>query len=228
MTTNIQVDSRELNKQLEPTEVLRFIGYDKTLPTTSGKEIRDYCPIHKGDKQKSLSISKENHTYICHSCGEKGDLIDLYAKSLNLEFRDAIEQLVAQFQTALPTKKKIPKPPGVRFGKDGRGNHSLVIPFYNVEGELQTMQFINEQEKFFLKESSYKISFSLLGDIMENGHVYIAEGVATATTIREAIEKNTLLLLWVPQVTSPTSLPLYEKNIHPLVSSSLLITAKQP
>lgn len=231
MTTTTQVDARELNKQLEPTEVLRFIGYHKTSPTTSGKEIRDYCPIHKGDKQKSLSISQENHTYICHSCGEKGDLIDLYAKSSSLEFRDAMEQLVAQFQpnylsftrepSSLPkpphttsnvhtnasiqdrwemcsetgehpylSKKKISRPPGARFGKDDRGNHALVIPFYNVKGELQTIQFINEQGKFFLKGNSYKGSFFLLGDIIEDGHVYIAEGVATAMTIWEAVEKK--------------------------------------
>ncbi len=225
------MNARELNEQLEPTEVLRFIGYHKSSPTASGKEIRDYCPIHKGNKQKSLSISQENHLYICHSCNATGDLIDLYAKSSGLEFRDAVEQLASQFHPhhlsftrepssapKLPhktssehskisvndrwnkcsetgkhpylSKKKISSPPGVRFGQDDHGNHSLVIPFYNAERRLQTLQFINEHGKFFLKDISYLSSFFLLGDIKEGEQLYIAEGVATAMTIWEALEKK--------------------------------------
>ena len=225
------MDAKELNGLIEPTELLRLIAYSKSSPKISGKEIRDYCPIHQGDNQRSLAISQENHSYICHSCGAKGDLIDLYVKSSGIEFRDAIEQLAAQFQlhhlssnnktTSISkpahtpntepsstsvlerwsrcsetgmhpylSKKKISKPPGVRFGKDDRGNHSLVTPFYDVEGKLQTIQFVNEQHKLFLKGSRCQGSFFLLGDIIENGHVYIAEGVATAMTIWEALEKK--------------------------------------
>lgn len=225
------MDAKELNGLIEPTELLRLIAYSKSSPQISGKEIRDFCPIHQGDNQRSLAISQENHSYICHNCREKGDLIDLYAKSFGIEFRDAIEQLAAQFQphhlslnnktrsTSKPaytsniessstsvherwrrcletgehpylSKKKISKPPGVRFGKDDRDNHALVVPFYNLEGELQTMQFINEHGKFFLKGSSYKGSFFLLGDIIKSSQVYIAEGVATAMTIWEALEKK--------------------------------------
>ena len=75
----------EINKNLDPVEVLNFIGYEGSKPSLSGGEVRDYCPIHKGDKQQSLSINKGDNVGCCHSCGFRGNLIQIYktAKGIN-------------------------------------------------------------------------------------------------------------------------------------------------
>ncbi len=114
------IDAAELNNRIDPVELLTHIGYHKSKPKTSNGETRDFCPIHGGDKQQSLAISQENHTYYCHSCFEGGDLIDLYCKAKKIEFKDAIVELASIFhvypsvfqERSNYTKEKPPtKPP---------------------------------------------------------------------------------------------------------------------
>ncbi len=232
MTVISQIEAKELNEQIDPLEILRLIGYHKSSPKISGNEVRDFCPIHQGDNQRSLSINQENHLYICHNCGARGDLIDLYVKATAIAFPEALENLSSYFQpnslfkkeppfssqlsvsqkTPTPSstlspqerwnkcskegnhhylaKKKISFPPGIRFGQDDRGNHSIVVPFCDVDGHLQTLQFINEQGKFFLKGHSCSDSFFTLGSLQDSSPIYIAEGMATAVTIWEALEQQ--------------------------------------
>jgi|GEM_PF-2864544 len=89
------IDKEELKKHMEPILVLQLIGYSKSSPQKHGSEIRDFCPIHRGDKQRSLAIHMTSGLFICHTCGEKGDLIDLYRKSLDLSFPQALHNLAA-------------------------------------------------------------------------------------------------------------------------------------
>ena len=49
-TTAHKIEAKDLNEWLDPLEVLRIIGYEKSKPKTSGGEIRDYCPIHEEPK----------------------------------------------------------------------------------------------------------------------------------------------------------------------------------
>lgn len=239
-----KIDAKELNEQIDPIEFLQLIGYKNSNPHTSGDEVRDYCPIHGGDKQRSLAISISKKAFICHSCGESGDLINLYMKATGTDFPTAITQLASHFAIELPTnpyqanssnlpqrkapytpyttpttsdakedtnnnlaaiawseasdegtheyfaKKKIEPCPGVRYGKDQRGNWSIVVPFYTADGEIQTLQYINDIGKFFLSGCSKKGGFFSLGHIVDGGKVYVAEGLATAATIWEALGKE--------------------------------------
>jgi phage/plasmid primase-like uncharacterized protein len=89
-------------------------------------------------------------------------------------------------------KKQVNAWPGLRFGKDERGNHSIIIPFHDLEGHLQTIQFINNGGKFFLKGHSFIGSFYKVGQIERT--VFLGEGAATMLTIWEALEKQATII----------------------------------
>ena len=60
----------------------------------------------------------------------------------------------------------------------------LLLPLYNENGELCSLQFINANgDKWFKKDSSVKACFFIIGEVSEK--IYIAEGYATAATIHE-------------------------------------------
>lgn len=260
MKTSNSINPKELNEKIDPIELLRLIGYKKSSPKESNGEIRDYCPIHIGDHQRSLSINKNTHFYICHSCEEKGDLIHLYSKCKGCDFPEAIEELSKRFlphplkengkiESVIENKisnntpadldniwgglqisgihtyllqKKITTPLGVRFGKDKKGNHSIVVPFTDVNGSLQTLQYINEHGKFFLKGHKFASCFFPLGEIKDGSTIYIAEGLATATTIWEALEEKITVL----SAGSVGNIPNVVKVIrekHPNISIKLAI-----
>lgn len=49
------------------------------------------CPFHQ-DRTPSFQITKKN-TFSCYSCGEHGDVIDLYQKIHNCDFKTAVKLL---------------------------------------------------------------------------------------------------------------------------------------
>ena len=49
------------------------------------------CPFHK-DKTPSFQIRKDN-TFTCYSCGEHGDVIDLYRLMHSCDFKTAVKAL---------------------------------------------------------------------------------------------------------------------------------------
>ena len=210
----------EIKSRLDPVDVLNFIGHEKSHPKKSGREIRDYCPIHGGDSQQSLAINEATKLFHCHSCGAKGDLISLYQQAKQIDFSEAIETLASRFQINIQREKKesfiaekqvIPvekvwssakegnghpyltkkgvKPcPGLRYGNDSRGNQSITVPFYDVEGNLKTIQHIHEKGKFFLAGHSSSAAFFPIGAFKDGDIVYLAEGLATMLTIKEEIQ----------------------------------------
>lgn len=261
MKTSKSINPKELNEKIDPIELLRLIGYEKSCPKESNGEIRDYCPIHIGDHQRSLSINKNTHFYICHSCNATGDLIHLYSKSRGCDFPKAIEELSNQFlpyplkengkieyaiKTTISTnttvdldktwnssetsgthkyfsQKRITTPLGVRFGKDQKGNDSIVVPFTDINGSLQALQYINEQGiKIFLKGSKVKDHFFSLGEIKDGSTIYIAEGLATTTTIWEALGKS-ITVLSAGSVGNIPNVVRVVREKHPNISIKLAI-----
>lgn len=216
----------EIKRRLDPVAVLNFIGYAKSKPHQSDDEIRDFCPIHEGDNQKSLAISQTEKTFFCHSCGASGDLIDLYKQAKQIDrFSDAVENLASHFYINVVREKKekltTKKPSisadevwasakegeghpylmrkgvnpcqGLRYGEDLRGNDSIIVPFYNVNGHLQTVQFINNNKppaknKFFLQNHPFMGAFFKIGSFEDGDTVHLAEGLATTLTIKEEIQ----------------------------------------
>lgn len=82
-----KIESKALNEWLDTLGVLRIIGYEKSNPKTFEGEIRDCCPIHRGNNPSSLSINKQKKWFKCHICNAKGSLIDLYGLSLGLDLK---------------------------------------------------------------------------------------------------------------------------------------------
>ncbi len=49
------------------------------------------CPFHQ-DRNPSFQV-KKNNTFVCHSCNEYGDAIDLYMKLHSVDFKTAVKSL---------------------------------------------------------------------------------------------------------------------------------------
>ena len=64
-----------------------------------------------------------------------------------------------------------------------QNNNSLVVPLRNVDDEIQTLQFINNDKKF-LSGGSPKGNFHLIGDKQDT--IVICEGYATGASIHQA------------------------------------------
>jgi len=96
------------------------------------------------------------------------------AKELFIRSSDALEN------HPYLVKKKV-KP----YGINQQGN-SLLIPVCSVEGDYQSIQFINEfGDKRFLKGGKTKGGCHFIGLLQMDSPVYIAEGYATAASIYE-------------------------------------------
>ena len=76
-------------------------------------------------------------------------------------------------------------PHGARVTGDGR----LVVPLLNIEGELTSLQYIDQDGgKLYHSGGQTGGYFWMLGDLDPLKKLYIAEGFATAATIREVTE----------------------------------------
>lgn len=78
------------------------------------------------------------------------------------------------------------EPHGIRATGDGR----LIIPMYDQDGELTSLQYISgDGEKKYHAGGRVKGAFFVVGDLQSEGVLYIAEGFATAATIHEETGK---------------------------------------
>jgi len=92
----------------------------------------------------------------------------------------AAATMASEEQPYLVRKQVLPH--GARVTGDGR----LVLPMYNANGELSSLQFIaDDSGKRFLSGGATKDAFWWLGDNAGASTVYLAEGFATAATIHE-------------------------------------------
>ena len=87
-------------------------------------------------------------------------------------------------------KKKISADYNIRIAGDGR----LIIPIYNSENELSSLQYISaEGEKQYLTGGKVKGCFHAIGDLKKK--VYVCEGFATGATIYEHTHEMTVCAL---------------------------------
>jgi hypothetical protein len=90
------MNSFDLNKlraeNLIP-ELLARRGHDLNRSGTRG--FRGPCPIHKGGNKTAFSVQSDGRGFCCHSCGKKGDVIDLVMALDGLSFPAACEVLGA-------------------------------------------------------------------------------------------------------------------------------------
>lgn len=90
---------------IEPDEILRRINYRPEMIQVVDDRIKAFCPIHKETIFRTLILKRRRKTYRCsnYNCaGNKGgDLIDLYARSMNVSYEQALMELASAHHVEL-------------------------------------------------------------------------------------------------------------------------------
>jgi transposase len=93
------VDFAHLKGQLSLARVLDQLGLSARL-RGRGPQRRGACPLHRGDgRGRTFSVNLDTNVFQCFEkkCGQKGDVIDLWAAVHGLSLRDAALDLVRTF-----------------------------------------------------------------------------------------------------------------------------------
>jgi hypothetical protein len=93
------VDFAHVKGQLSMAGVLDQLGLWTRL-RGSGSQRRGPCPLHRGDgRGRTFSVNLESQVFQCFDkkCGQKGDVIDLWAAVHKLSLREAALDLVRTF-----------------------------------------------------------------------------------------------------------------------------------
>ena len=93
------VDFAHLQRQLPIARVLDQLGLGARLKGP-GLQKRGPCPLHRGDgRGRTFSVHLGEGVFHCFdkTCGQKGDLIDLWATVNGMSLRDAALDLVQTF-----------------------------------------------------------------------------------------------------------------------------------
>jgi transposase len=88
-----------LKRQLPLARVLDQLGLSARL-RGSGPQRRCACPLHRGDARgRTFSVNLDDNVFQCFDsrCGQKGDVIDLWAAVHGLSLREAALDLVRTF-----------------------------------------------------------------------------------------------------------------------------------
>jgi DNA primase len=93
------IEFAHLKGQLALARVLDQLGLSARL-RGSGPQRRCACPLHRGAARgRSFSVNLDEHVFHCFDsrCGQKGDVIDLWAAVHGLSLREAALDLVRTF-----------------------------------------------------------------------------------------------------------------------------------
>jgi len=93
------LDFAHLKRQLPLSRVLDQLGLLARL-RGSGPQRRGACPLHRGDARgRTFSVNLDENVFHCFDqrCGQKGDIIDLWAAVHGLSLREAALHLVQTF-----------------------------------------------------------------------------------------------------------------------------------
>jgi CHC2-type zinc finger protein len=97
--TGSYVDFAHLQRQLPLARVLDQLGLSARL-RGSGPQRRCACPLHRGDARgRTFSVNLDTNVFHCFAkeCGQKGDVIDLWAAVNGMSLREAALDLVRTF-----------------------------------------------------------------------------------------------------------------------------------
>lgn len=87
----------------EAADIVQVIGETVEL-RKSGARYLGLCPFH-GEKTPSFTVHPGNQFFYCFGCGESGDVFSYMMKYHNLDFPEAVKQLAARYNIALPEKR---------------------------------------------------------------------------------------------------------------------------
>jgi putative DNA primase/helicase len=99
---------------------------------------------------------------------------------------DTVEKIWTGAQAALPDHPYLAKKGIGVHGARATGDGRLVVPLYDQDGTLSTLQYIDhEGGKLYHPGGQTGGKFWMVGSLDEPGTLYVAEGFATAATIHE-------------------------------------------
>lgn len=96
------------------------------------------------------------------------------------------------------TNAKGIEPIGIRYGLYAKLLPMIIIPLYNTNGLLRSLQFIwinesGKRERRFLPGAEKKGNFFSIGDIIDGQPIYITEGYATGVSVYMATQTTTVI-----------------------------------
>ncbi|MBL6664455.1 MAG: DNA primase [Rickettsiales bacterium] len=92
----------KLRSQILTSEV---VGKKVKLKSRGG-EFQGLCPFHN-EKTPSFTVNDQKGFFHCFGCQEHGDIVSFVMKTQGLEFKEAVEQIAADFGIEVPYVEKI-------------------------------------------------------------------------------------------------------------------------
>jgi phage/plasmid primase-like uncharacterized protein len=103
---------------------------------------------------------------------------------------DTVEKIWTGAQAALPDHPYLSKKGIQTHGARATGDGRLVLPLYDEDGTLATLQYIDhEGGKLYHPGGQTGGKFWMVGSLDEPGTLFVAEGFATAATIHETTDR---------------------------------------
>jgi phage/plasmid primase-like uncharacterized protein len=103
---------------------------------------------------------------------------------------DTVEKIWTGAQAALPDHPYLAKKGIQTHGSRATGDGRLVLPLYDEDGTLATLQYIDhEGGKLYHPGGQTGGKFWMVGSLDEPGTLFVAEGFATAATIHETTDR---------------------------------------
>ena len=138
-------------------------------------------------KNDKISI-KENSSTLDNQSSLTANEVALQAKKYFEKFNksDFLNIMQNQYLQKKSINQKMID--GIKFTNDNK----IVIPLFNIKGEIQTLQFIDQNgKKSFLKGGKKQGNFFIIDDkkIKDSSTIFLAEGFATAVSIHLATNK---------------------------------------
>lgn len=174
-----------------------YVGYSSFL-NKSGEQYFNvvYGNFKTGEtfhyKSDTKNISKEEIKK-AQAQFEKAKM--LREMEIEKDHKDAAERAQSAWNAIQPTnkiseylsRKKIDDLYGARFTEAG----SLIVPIRDIEGNMTSLQSINDQtgDKKFYSGGKIKGCFHIIGNIEDSNYIIICEGFATGCSIHMATRK---------------------------------------
>lgn len=86
-------DKEIVRAKLNMVDLYSFLFPEVQLPRITGRRYVQVCCALHGEKNASMSLDTVLKRYNCFSCGEKGDIFNLWMKVHNCTFPEAVDAL---------------------------------------------------------------------------------------------------------------------------------------
>lgn len=174
-------------------------------------------------------ITKEQREFVEREKKRAFEQAKAEAKATAERAKRVFENASFSGESAYLKRKGINTPFGCKFVKDMDSRafgfekswvlNGLLVPVRDKVGELSTLQIITDEKKFFMPAGKTGGMFHVLGELDGATTIIIAEGIATAQSLREATGYPVVVSF------SSGNLPLVATTIRSLCANAHIIVA---